>query len=112
MPTLAPGQVLELPGGLVLEDGCRLREAELRPITGREEDWLAVHGSAPSAAVVTYLLSRCLVRLGDREPTLDLVQGLLAGDRDYLMLQLRRATLGDQFQAVFRCPECGAKMDV
>jgi hypothetical protein len=34
------------------------------------------------------------------------------GDRDYLILQLRRITLGEEFHAVFACPACGTKMDV
>jgi len=101
-----------LPGGLVLEDGCCLREAELQPLTGYEEEWLAQHRATPSAVVVTRLLSACVVRLDDTVPTRDLVQQLLVGDRDYLILQLRRMMLGDQFQAVFPCPGCDAKMDI
>ena len=101
-----------LPGGLVLaEDRC-LREAELQPLSGYEEEWLAQHSAAPSAVVVTKLLSACVVRLDDAMPTRDLIRQLLVGDRDYLMLQLRRMTLGDQFQAVFTCPACDAKMDI
>jgi hypothetical protein len=36
---------------------------------------------------------------------------MLVGDRDYLMLQLRRRMLGDHILAVIVCPSCGAKMD-
>jgi hypothetical protein len=101
-----------LPGGLVLAGDRCLREAELQPLRGYEEEWLAQHSAAPSAVVVTRLLSACVVRLDDASPTRDLIRQLLVGDRDYLMLQLRRMTLGDQFQAVFTCPACDAKMDV
>jgi T4 bacteriophage base plate protein len=100
-----------LPGGLVLEEGRRLGQAALRPLTGREEEWLAKHPRAPSAAVTTRLLSNCLVWLDDAKITSDLIRQLLVGDRDYLMLQLRRITLGDEFQAVFTCPACSAKMN-
>lgn len=103
--------VFELPGGLVV-NGQPMVQAELRPLTGREEDWLAHHGSEPSAAVVTRLLANCLVRVGDLEASRDLPGKLLVGDRDFLMLQLRRLTLGDRFQAVLVCPACGAKADV
>jgi hypothetical protein len=101
-----------LPGGLVTEDGrCRTR-AELRPLTGREEEWLASHSGTPRARIVTHLLRACLVRLEDQPPEDDLPARLLVGDRDYLMLHLRRLTLGDAVRAVVTCPACGAKMDV
>lgn len=101
-----------LPGGLVVEEGRRLAQAALRPLTGREEEWLASHPGTPSAVAITRLLSNCLVWLEDAKITSDLIRQLLVGDRDYLMLQLRRLTLGDEFQAVFICPGCGARMDV
>jgi hypothetical protein len=105
-------ELLTLPGGLVLDDGRRLCEAELRPLTGHEEDWLASHPEAPSALAVTRLLGACLVRVADQPGGVDLARRLLVGDRDYLMLHLRRLTLGDTFVAVFGCPVCRAQMDV
>jgi hypothetical protein len=104
--------VFELPGGLVTGDGRSLYEAELRPITGREEEWLAEHAEAPSAVAVTRVLSSCLARVGDMHVTPELARSLLAGDRDYLMLQLRRLTLGERVQAVLACPSCGGNVDV
>jgi hypothetical protein len=106
-----PGAI-GLPGGLVLSEDRRLEDVELRPLTGREEDWLATHAALPSAITATRLLSSCLVRIGDVKPSRQLVRRLLVGDRDYLILQLRRITLGDEFHAVLRCPACDSKMDV
>jgi hypothetical protein len=103
---------VKLPGGLVLDDRHRLESAELRPLTGRDEEWLAAHPTAPSAIAVTRVLTSCLVRIGDTKPTEKLVRRLLAGDRDFLVLQLRRLTLGDEFHVVFTCTACGSKMDV
>ncbi len=105
-------EVCTLPGGLVLEDGRRLGEVELRPLSGAEEDWLARHPAVPSAAAVSRVLSACLVRLEDLPGDAALVRSLLVGDRDYLMLRLRGLTLGDHIRAVFVCPACTAKMDV
>ncbi len=102
----------ELPGGLLDADGARETHAELRPLTGAEEDWLAANPEISNASAVTHLLSTCLVRLGKCIVDSDLVQRLLVGDRDFLMLRLRRLTLGDQFRAVLHCPACSAKMDV
>jgi len=105
-------RVCALPGGLVLANGQYLREAALRPLTGREEDWLAQHADTPNACAVTQLLNACLVRLESQPTSLELTRNLLAGDRDYLMLQLRRLTLGDHFQAVLTCPACAGRLDV
>ena len=104
--------VCDLPGGLVLDDGRRLDRAELRPLTGREEEWVTQHAATASAHLVTKLLSACFVRLDDHAVNSEMIAKLLAGDRDYLILQLRRMTLGDQFAAVFSCPACGRAMDV
>jgi hypothetical protein len=101
-----------LPGGLVLDDGRRLGRAELRPLTGREEEWLTQHAGTPSAHLATKLLSACFVRLDDVPVNSEIIGKLLVGDRDYLILQLRRMTLGDRFAAVFSCPACKRAMDV
>lgn len=101
-----------MPGGLVDAKDQRLTQAELRPLTGAEEDWLAAHPDVPSAIAVTRVLAACLIRLGSLAVNVDLVRRLLIGDRDFLMLQLRRITLGDHIQAVLPCPACQAKMDI
>ncbi len=104
--------VVALPGGLIAADGRRLARAELRPLTGAEEEWLAARPSEPSAPAVTRLLAACVVRLDGVPADRELARRLLVGDRDYLMLQLRRLTLGDQVRAVVPCPACREKMDV
>ncbi len=103
---------VSLPGGVFSEEGRLLRKVELRPVTGGEEEWLARSASAPAAHVVSRLLSACLVRVGDGAAKADLAGSLLVGDRDYLMLQLRRMTLGNRLRAVVVCPACAVRMDV
>jgi hypothetical protein len=105
-------EVVELPGGLVLDDNHRLEWAELRPLTGREEEWLARCAGAPAAPLVTRLLASCLVQLDDTPISRTLAQRLLVGDRDFLVLQLRRITLGEHVNAVVVCPACGKNMDM
>jgi hypothetical protein len=108
---------VSLLGGLVLEDGGRIDRVGLRPVSGQEEEWLARHPTAPTACAVTQVLASCL-RLDDGEPNgavpspRALARRLLVGDRDYLMVQLRRATLGDMVAAIYRCPRCDQPMDV
>jgi hypothetical protein len=103
--------VCNLPGGLVLGDRT-LARAELRPLTGREEEWVTKHAATPSAHLASKLLSACFVRLDGLAVDSEIISKLLAGDRDYLILQLRRMTLGDRFAAVFSCPACRRAMDV
>lgn len=101
-----------LPGGLAVDGDRCLRQASLRPLTGREEDWLAKSRDIPHAVKVTRLLTGCVVSIDDAPVNAGLVRRLLVGDRDFLMLRLRAATLGDRVQAVLPCPSCNERMDV
>ena len=103
---------VSLPAGLATDDGHWLRQAELRPLTGQEEDWLIRHPAAPAAVAVTRLLSTCLLSLERRPVTAAIAAQLLVGDRDVLMLELRRLTLGEDFSALVTCGSCGDQMDV
>lgn len=103
---------VELPGGLVLDGNRCLRKAALRPLSGREEEWLAESRNLPNAAKVTRLLNSCLVSLDDSPVTGETVRSLLVGDREYLILRLREVTLGDEVNAVLHCPACTQPMDV
>jgi len=103
---------VNLLGGLVLDDGRRLDQVGLRRLSGREEDWLARHHGVSNAKAVTDVLAACMLQSELGLTTRRLAQELLVGDRDFLMIQLRRLTLGDQIAAVYTCPACASKMDV
>lgn len=104
-----------LPGGLWWEGGCQ-REALLRRLTGDEEAFLVETGDALLPIHrVTALLFRCLVQLGAIAPvTLETIRSLTVGDREALLLQLRRLTFGNRIQCVLDCPNpnCGEKLDL
>jgi hypothetical protein len=101
-----------LPGGLVLEDGRRLTRATVRALTGNEEEWLGEARGLPSARKVTSVLSSCVTSLEGEAVDTQRIRRMLVGDRDYLMLELRRLTLGDEVVAVAPCPACETSMDV
>ncbi|MEI7769281.1 MAG: hypothetical protein WCI67_04795 [Chloroflexales bacterium] len=104
-----------LPGGYRDTAGTLHREVELAPLSGREEEDLASRGSRSNAALVTRILSRCVLRIGALSPVSEaLARELLVADRQYLMLKLREATLGDQLQATLVCPwpGCGNRIDI
>lgn len=90
----------------------RQLNAELRPLSGSEEDWLARNPSIPCAEAVTELLRRCLVTQDGSTLDAGLVRQMLVGDRDAAILALRRLTFGNVIQAVVLCPACDEKMDV
>ena len=90
----------------MLQPNHTLSRASLRPLSGRDEEWLARHRNTPNAIRVSWLLTQCLLALDDSPVNCELVQRMLVGDREFLMMQLRRITLGDRVQAVVACPEC------
>jgi hypothetical protein len=109
-----------VPGGFAEGDGWQ-RTAALRPVAGSDEAYLAdgpagsVGPAGSPAAQTTALLARCLERLGTRGPVTPAdVRALTVGDREALLLQLRRLTFGDRLECVLTCPvsECGEKMDL
>lgn len=104
-----------LPGGYWDEHGRLHRSFELSALTGREEELLTTGGTRETASLVTEVLRRCLVRLGDFAPVPpEVVRGLLVGDRQYLLLRLRQLTFGDVVRANLFCPwaGCGARVSV
>jgi hypothetical protein len=104
---------VELPGGIRLEGNWR-RDAVLRPLVGRDEEFLLQHGRALSpAARTTAVLARCLSRLGPvSRITPDIARSLTVGDREALLLQLRRLTLGEKMSCLLKCPACAEKLDL
>lgn len=105
-----------LPGGLLFNEsfsGCsRFESIAIHPLTGREEDWLANSREVPPALLASRLIDACVVSVDGEQPPPRLARRLLSGDRDYLILQIRRLSLGDDIRAVVTCPECDKDMDV
>ena len=106
---------IKLPGGFWLEGTC-YQEAGLRSLNGDDEVFLLETGELLLPAQrTTALLARCLTRLGPLKPvSTETAASLTAGDREALLLHLRRLTLGERLQCVLSCPDpdCGEKMDL
>jgi len=104
-----------LPGGLWVGDVCQ-REAELLPLTGSDEAIMLDKGRVLSPAQRTTMqITRCLTRLGSIDHiTPRLARSLTVGDREALLLHLRRLTFGDKVQSILNCPSptCGEKMEI
>jgi len=102
-----------LPGGLRIS-GDWHREAVLRPLDGHDEAFLLQHGCALSAASrTTRLLARFLCRLGSLPAvTSETIRSLTIGDREALLLHLRRLTFGETVSCMLACPDCADRLDL
>lgn len=104
-----------LPGGMVDAEGARHRDGWLRPLTGRDEDWLcSLAPTTRHAGLISALLARCVASIGPYDMTAELSRELTVGDRDYLLVKLCEATFGHRMSRVLVCPQpdCGAKLDL
>jgi hypothetical protein len=101
-----------LPGGLLDDAGVLQRTAVLRPLRGRDEEWLRhLPPETTQAQAVTDVLTRVVVSIGPSRATRDMVRALPVGDRDYLVMKLSQITFGRRVELVLTCDACGEKMD-
>lgn len=95
-------QVFELPFG-VLHDGAWRTKAEIRELSGADEDILASQGDVFMR--FNRLISGCLLSV-DGVPGHVLADHLTAVDRLFILIAIRRVTLGDDWQFESTCPVC------
>jgi hypothetical protein len=103
--------IYELPCGFVTPDGTLLTEVQVREMTGREEDLLASN-KLPPLKKINALLIACTERIGhitDKASIHQIVLSLPQGDRVFLLMAIRRASLGDELPLEETCPACDVK---
>ena len=88
-------------------DGRCTREATVRPITGADERFLLEGEARLPAERSTALLDRCVTAEAGES-----ARSLTVGDREALLLHLRRLTFGEKIECVVTCPGCGEPHDV
>jgi hypothetical protein len=86
----------------------------LRPWNGHDEAALAGEDAAEYPVTrTTLLLSRCVYTDRDSGPaSTKFVRRLTAGDRDVLLLHLRRITVGRRIEALVNCEHCREAMEL
>lgn len=105
--TRAPSESeVDLPGGFIGANRKVILTAEVRELNGMDEELIAKAGS--SAKAFNVLLQRGLVKLGSEDVTKDQIDGLLSGDRDAILIAIRRATFGNTLDLNINCPSCNA----
>jgi hypothetical protein len=102
-----------LPYGYKQEGSWR-QSVWVRPWNGHDEALLTGEAASEYPAIrTTLLLSRCVYPDPDSGPApAQFVRGLTAGDRDALLLHLRRITVGRRISAVVPCERCHETMEL
>jgi hypothetical protein len=99
---------VRLPGGLKLDSGAIVHDVEVRELTGAHEERLAkAKESGDMSRYMQTFLECGVAKVGDQDASPALLRQLLLGDRDYLLLQIRVATYGDEIEyGEWVCPHC------
>ena len=101
-----PETEVELLGGLLDPFKGLITEAEVRELTGVDEEAISKIND-PGKALLT-ILERATVRIGDEPANKDMLDALYAGDREAILLAIRIATFGaDVKLGPGPCPDCG-----
>lgn len=116
VPFIAPPPEtnVTLPGGGIMDaDGTFHDDAIVRELTGADEEALSKADATKNMArYVQTLLKRGTERIGKYEnPDERLLGELLVGDREMLLLAIRRATYGDEMKLTLICPSCTSAVD-
>lgn len=108
-----PESYVKLPAG-ILVDGSIRRDAEVQELTGEHEEKLAkARQSGNPAKFVATLLQCGTVEVGGKPATPELLDSMIQGDLDTLILAIRKATFGDTFELFeVPCPSCGEESDI
>lgn len=113
--------VFEMLAGYKDKDGVVHKEFTLREMTGKDEE--AIHKTDVKnngSKVVTVLLTRCVTRIGTLTPKSvggrqkweEIIRSLYTGDQDYMLIQLRKISVGEEVELNHVCPnkDCKAKL--
>ncbi len=114
------GEVHDLLAGYVDEEGTVHKTYTLREMTGEDEEYVNRSDiKSNGAKVSTALLSRCATSIGSitkksagPKKWEQIFKDILVGDRDVMLLQLRKDSIGEEIEVVHTCPnpECKAKL--
>lgn len=102
---LPPDTQVELPGGFLDPFEGVINTAEIRELNGADEE--AISRINDSGKALLAILDRAVVSIGGEPVKKDTLDALLAGDREVLLLAIRKATFGKEIQFGPSCPECG-----
>ena len=102
--------IVTLPGGYITDAGEVITEAEVRELTGKDEEAIS-RASSMSKALLT-ILQRGSVRVGNTPITDEILDEMLSGDRDALILGIFKATFGSTALSSTWCSTCSETKEV
>jgi hypothetical protein len=105
-----PDTVFDLPAGLSMPGFPVQTELEVRELTGRDEQ--AIARSKTPSATAEAILMRGVVRVGDVESSKDMLNAMLAGDRDFALLKIFAVTFGSEVELTRYCPGCETEVEI
>jgi hypothetical protein len=101
---LPPDTQVELPGGLFDPFEGTITTAEIRELNGADEEAISKINDAGKALLA--ILERATVKIGDKPADKETLDSLLAGDREMILLAIRKATFGTEIKLELNCPFC------
>jgi len=101
---------VDLPGGYLTFSGEVVTSAEIRELTGRDEE--VISRATTVEKTLSEVLTRGTVRIGSEKSSEELLDSLLSGDRDYLLLKIFKATFGPTVTASVYCYSCSENVEV
>lgn len=112
-PTHPNGVVVELPCGLVYE-GTVHKYAEFVPMHGKVRKAISKKSIRDDFAKVSDMVLRmCVKRIGTVETTSPkTLRNTTLADRDFLGLEIRRASMTDKLRAILTCKACKKEIRV
>jgi len=106
------GDPVTLPCGF-FRDGKVHTDARIAAMTGLTRKAIAKDDVRNNPIRVTdVILSHCLKSVGPYTAINKILPDLVIGDRDHLILEIRRISMGDEVSAGVECGECKAKVDL
>lgn len=114
-------KVYDLLAGYVDKDGVCHKTFTIREMTGADEEYVnRADIKSNGAKITTALLSRCVQSVGtltrksvgNPKDWEDIFKKMFVGDRDVILLELRRISIGETIEVSHTCPnpECKAKL--
>jgi hypothetical protein len=96
--------LVNLPAGYITPDGEVIKTAEVRELNGKDEEFLSKTTTIGKA--LNTILTRAVVSVGDEKATDKVLDSLLSGDRDALLIGIYRATFGNTAEVGALCQGC------
>ena len=103
---LPPDTVVELPAGLLDPiTGRTSKTAEVRELTGADEE--SISKILDPGKSLLAILDRAVVSVGNETGSKEVIDALLSGDREMLLLAIRKVTFGAEVKlGPGPCPTC------